>query len=133
MTDEAGFDALVGSEESRINSRLYSERALVMSKGFVVYALFHEVTGLDDIIEWLYLSREVEGPRLLERIVQESKALLELTAPEQERTQPSQPPLNWDSQLETMSKQVYLSSGAKVLLQKHLTAMERKFNEVYDI
>ena len=125
MVDEAGFDALVGSEESRLSSRLYSERALVMSKGFVAYALSHQVAGLDDIIKWLYLSRTAEGPRLLEKIVEESRILLQQPVPEEERDFLPQGSLDQTPLVEQQRGRVNLSSGAKMLLQKHLTVLTR--------
>ena len=73
-TDEAGFEALVGTPESRVSSALYSEKALVMSKGFVVHALSHDIGGLNNVLTWLYLASD--GPQLLKRVVEESTALL---------------------------------------------------------
>ena len=74
-TDEAGFDVLIGSEEARIPSALYNEKVYVMSKVFIKKALMSPLQGVDDIIQWLYSSRE-EGPKLLRRIVDDSRLLI---------------------------------------------------------
>ena len=73
--DEAGFDVLIGSEEARIPSALYNEKVYVMSKGFIKKALTSPLQGVDDIIQWLYSSHK-EGPKLLRRIVEDSRSLI---------------------------------------------------------
>ena len=73
--DEAGFDILKGSEEARIPSALYNEKVYVMSKGFIKKALTSPLQGVDDIIKWLYSSRE-DGPKLLQRVVEDSRLLI---------------------------------------------------------
>lgn len=75
MADEAGFDVLVGSAESQVPSALYSEKVFVMSKGFIKTALTNAPQGLADIVQWLYYSSQ-PGPRLLRRVVDDSKKLL---------------------------------------------------------
>lgn len=73
LTDEAGFDVLVGTEESRIPSIHYTERAYVMAKGFIIHALQRPVGGLEDVITWLYLFPG--GPQLLRQVIAESEAV----------------------------------------------------------
>ena len=67
--DEAGFDVLVGSEDSLVPSRMYSEKSFVMAKGFIKTALSNTPRGLIDVVHWLY--RAHSGPRLLDRVVRE--------------------------------------------------------------
>ena len=75
LVDEAGFDILVGSAESRVPSALYSEKVYVMSKAFIKTALTTAPHGLVDVIQWLYLSSQ-PGPHLLSRVLGDSKKLL---------------------------------------------------------
>ncbi|KAL9120604.1 MAG: hypothetical protein Q9187_002841 [Circinaria calcarea] len=121
--NEAGFNALIGTEESRINSALYSERALVMAKGFVAHALSREVNGLDDVIRWLYLSKEDEGPKLLPIVVGESNALLK--GGDALQTETSDSLSNGDKTTIRNEGRMHLSSGAKMLLRKHLANLEK--------
>lgn len=67
---------MVGSEEARVPSALYSEKVYVMARSFLRTALSSPLQGIDDIIRWLYLSSQPEGPHLLRRVVEDSKALL---------------------------------------------------------
>ena len=110
--DEAGFESLVGSEETLLPSRIYSEKALCMSKGFIAYALVHELGAVSPITNWLYL--DPTGPKLLKTVVEESNALLR-----RERS---------NSVLSTAASSVAesdrLSAGAEVLLKRHLTVLE---------
>ena len=74
-TDEAGFDVLIGSDEARVLSALYNEKAYIMSKNFIKTAFLSRVQGLDSIINWLYLD-QANGPRLLRRVVEDARALI---------------------------------------------------------
>ena len=111
-TDEAGFEILVGDNDSNVNSNLYSERARVMAKAFIARAITHQVGGLEDVIKWLYLAGD--GPQLLQQSIKESRALLEDGEGEGNAERGSVP---------------RLSSGAKILLRRHLQAMEQCFNK----
>lgn len=54
---EPAFSKLEGTREGRINSRLYSEKAYVLSRSFVRTALERPPTGLEKEIEYLYYTR----------------------------------------------------------------------------
>lgn len=54
---EPAFSKLEGTREGRINSRLYSEKAYVLSRSFVRTALEHPPTGLEKELEYLYYAR----------------------------------------------------------------------------
>lgn len=94
-----------------------------MAKGFVAHALSQEVTGLNDIIRWLYLSKEDEGPQLLMRIVGESKALLKDEDALQKETSDSSG--NGNKTVIRNGSRIRLSSGAKIILRKHLANLEK--------
>ena len=78
--NEAGYDVLVGTPESQIDSALYSEKALVTSKLFVLHALTHSVGGFDDICKWIYLVQEPVGPKLLDKVLDDCDELLARSA-----------------------------------------------------
>ena len=74
MTDEAGFETLVGSEDTLVPARIYREKALCMSKGFVAHALSHDIDAMDGILDWLYTSKA--GPHLLREIMSSVQEIL---------------------------------------------------------
>jgi ubiquitin-conjugating enzyme E2 O len=51
---EPAYDKLRGTEEGIINSRLYNEKAYVLSRGFVRRALEIPLGSLESEINWLY-------------------------------------------------------------------------------
>ncbi|KAI0068302.1 hypothetical protein BV25DRAFT_1911299 [Artomyces pyxidatus] len=51
---EPAYDKLRGTEEGIVNSRLYSEKAYVLSRGFVRRALEIPLGSLESEISWLY-------------------------------------------------------------------------------
>ena len=117
MVDEAGFDVLIGSAESQVPSALYSEKAYVMSKGFVKTALTNAPLGLADVIQWLYLSSQA-GPCLLRRILNDSKNLLaNNTTVSVDGTTDGE----MDDRGFTRAK---LSAGASILLRRHVDWLE---------
>ncbi|KAH9082216.1 hypothetical protein EDB83DRAFT_2503321 [Lactarius deliciosus] len=61
---EPAYDKLRGTEEGIINSRLYNEKAYVLSRGFVRRALEVPLGSLESEIEWLYRKqgRLAKGP-----------------------------------------------------------------------
>lgn len=118
--NEAGFDALVGTEESRITSAQYSERALVMAKGFVRHALLHPVGGFEDVVDWLYLPGQGNRPQLLQRILQTSREIVRRSEAKADRNGEAVASPGLASSDEVSR----VSSGALVLLRKHLLALE---------
>lgn len=94
-----------------------------MAKGFVAHALSQAVNGLDDVIRWLYLSNEEEGPALLPIVVGESNALLK--DGDALQTEKSDSSSNGDKTTIRNETRMHLSSGAKMLLRKHLANLEK--------
>ena len=109
--NEAGFDAYVGSSETRINSALYTEKAFVMAKGFINHALSHPSQGIESILRWLYLPIS-DGPCLLQRVLTECDKLLNEASASTASTESSG------------RMGLRLSSGAKVLLRKYATELK---------
>ncbi|KAG8528240.1 uncharacterized protein KY384_007157 [Bacidia gigantensis] len=71
--NEAGYEALVNTPDSRLPSALYNEKAYVMSKNFVKVALMTPPSGLEAVVQWLYV--DIEGPELLRRIIDDCQRL----------------------------------------------------------
>jgi ubiquitin-conjugating enzyme E2 O len=106
---------LVGAEETIIPSRIYSEKALCLSKGFVSHALRMDIGCMKDVVKWLY--HDKDGPELLKKIVNDSKELL-LRKPISEGTIVNGPRP--------------LSAGAKILLEQHIPSLEEFLNHKTD-
>ncbi|KAN0135671.1 ubiquitin-conjugating enzyme3 like-protein [Lactarius tabidus] len=76
---EPAYDKLRGTEEGIINSRLYNEKAYVLSRGFVRRALEVPLGSLEGEIGWLYRKQG-----RLAKVLCEARALVEKS-----RTEPS--------------------------------------------
>lgn len=78
--NEAGYEGLVGTEESKRPSALYSERVFLRAKGFLISALSRSetpsgLTGLQEVISWIY--RDPQGPKLLDATIRDVEKALE--------------------------------------------------------
>ena len=75
-SDEAGFEVLANTDESRTTSAMYTERAYILARGFVERALTTNPGGITDIIQWLYRESPAGGrsPELLKKVIEGAKA-----------------------------------------------------------
>ena len=119
--NEAGFDALVGTEESQVTSAQYTERALVMSKGFVRHALQQPVGGLEDVLSWLYLPGHGERPLLLQKVIEDSKGIVRVSETKLGEGAQATGGRSGNTSSEGVPR---VSAGALVLLRKHILALE---------
>jgi len=55
---EPSFEKMRGTEEGRLNSQLYNEKAYVLSRGFVRRALELPPGGLEKEIAWFYYTKD---------------------------------------------------------------------------
>jgi len=83
---EPAYEKLRGTEEGIVNSRLYNEKAYVLSRGFVRRALELPPGGLEPEIQWLYhrsgrLDKVVNDAQ---RLIEKSKNATADTAPDSE-------------------------------------------------
>ncbi|KAJ3573658.1 hypothetical protein NP233_g2277 [Leucocoprinus birnbaumii] len=69
---EPGYEKLRGTEEGATNSRLYSEKAYVLSRGFVRRALEIPLGGFEEEIKSFYFTHG-----RLRKILEDSRALIE--------------------------------------------------------
>jgi len=74
---EPAYDKLRGTEEGIINSRLYNEKAYVLSRGFVRRALEIPLGSLESEIDWLYHKHG-----RLAKVLCDARALVEKSRPE---------------------------------------------------
>lgn len=86
-----------------------------MAKLFLKTSLISPLQGIDDIIKWLYLSSQTEGPHLLRRVVEDSRALL------QDKQAGCRSNLSTDGHVAGPAK---ISTGALILLRKNLEWLE---------
>jgi len=87
---EPAYDKLRGTEEGIVNSRLYNEKAYVLSRAFVRRALEIPLGGLDLEVKWLYyqnhrLDKVIRDARML---VEKSKAGTQLSETDQDLAVP---------------------------------------------
>lgn len=69
---EPAYDKLRGTEEGMVNSRLYNEKAYVLSRGFVRRALEMPPGGLQAELTWLYCTKGK-----LAKVLRDSRQLIE--------------------------------------------------------
>ncbi|KAG7450676.1 uncharacterized protein BT62DRAFT_927948 [Guyanagaster necrorhizus] len=79
---EPAYEKLRGTEEGIVNSRLYSEKAYVLSRGFVRRALEIPLGGLEKEISWLYYTNH-----RLEKVVCDCRDLVEKSRRETDLTE----------------------------------------------
>jgi ubiquitin-conjugating enzyme E2 O len=69
---EPAYEKLRGTEEGIVNSRLYSEKAYVLSRNFVRRALEGPVGGLETELNWLYREKG-----RLHKVIKDARGLIE--------------------------------------------------------
>ena len=149
--NEAGFEGYEGEGSYQVESALYSEKAYVMARGFVRYALCNSVRGLEDCLAWLYLSkagargvgevpaddavgvgegkgkeRELARPELLEKLMRRAMTLMEYSSScardERDELVDGAGGKNAEAFMRP------LSQGAVVMLRRHLDVLQKAFH-----
>ncbi|KAL1857895.1 hypothetical protein Plec18167_001701 [Paecilomyces lecythidis] len=77
--NEAGFEAFASEGDTRIEASQYTERAFVMTRNFIKYALENPVPGFEDVLIWYYLPgpggpEGSQRPQLLRQAISEEEA-----------------------------------------------------------
>lgn len=77
--NEAGFEGYENDSRYAVEAEQYSEKAFVMSRGFIKHALSRPPAGLKDVLAWLYLPHSLSEPAnsLLGRILQRGRQLIQ--------------------------------------------------------
>ncbi|KAK9247562.1 hypothetical protein V1506DRAFT_531522 [Lipomyces tetrasporus] len=55
--NEAGYDAVQGTGTAVVNAELYSERAFVLARGFVLFAVQNHIPEFDGVFKFLYIEK----------------------------------------------------------------------------
>ena len=125
--DEAGYEALAGSQDYKLSAHHYSERVVVMSKGFIVHALSHDIAGLSDILAWLYNYSTETSPQLLLGVITDSTRILRYSERARKReeieAQNAKDPDAMEVDEGVEVKPYRLSSGAMAMLRKYINAL----------
>ncbi|KAK4689375.1 ubiquitin-conjugating enzyme E2 O, partial [Tremellales sp. Uapishka_1] len=107
---EPAYAKLEGTKEGKVNSRLYSEKAYVLSRSFVRTALERPPTGLSNEIKTFYLKKG-----RLQAVISHAKRLIEKSEVVRKDEEES-----WNA--DAMGS---LTLGASLTLKKSIVALER--------
>jgi ubiquitin-conjugating enzyme E2 O len=90
--NEAGYEALVGTQAAKVPSSVYSERVFLRSRGLIITALkalleeeHRDAPGLEtlvDVLQWMYHANG--GPKLLQIAAEDVAAILDKSDGSQE-------------------------------------------------
>lgn len=118
VPDEAGYEVFAAEGGRRVESDKYTEKTFLTTRRYIKYALDHQVSGMEDIVDWNYLpsrlnSEDCSRPLLLRRAIDTALAMIEHeghTSSGEERSASA-----------FVSR---LSLGAVVMLRKYITELE---------
>lgn len=128
---EPNFEKLKLTQEGRINSRLYSEKAFVLARNFVRRSLEKGVDGLNKEIKFFYLGdKDVGYVGRLERVLKRSYELIEksekLKIKGKEIGDGDGNGEGEESKIEMEDRPIErLSSGGTIVLKRSLNALEK--------
>ncbi|KAI4286382.1 MAG: hypothetical protein L6R35_004366 [Caloplaca aegaea] len=126
---KAGYEALQGTAKSKHTSALYSEKAFVLSRGFVTRALEDLPAGVADVVQWLYLPAP-HGPCMLHTIAEDCNIILQAGASGSSEEDSHALRKHLEKYYITSPK---LSQGVLMLLKKVMPKLESlldKYNEI---
>jgi ubiquitin-conjugating enzyme E2 O len=103
--NEAGYDVHRQAQETRPNSALYTERSYFRTRAFIVHALTKDVAPFGEELKYLYRDESKGAPKLLDKAIDASKAVLERSAEDN------------DEERDGLRK---ISLGATVMLKRQL-------------
>ncbi|KAJ4350009.1 uncharacterized protein N0V89_008630 [Didymosphaeria variabile] len=78
--NEAGYDVHRQAQETRPSSALYTERSYFRTRAFIVHALTKDVAPFAEELRYLYRNESEGAPRLLDKAIEASKAVLARSA-----------------------------------------------------
>lgn len=123
---EPAFEKFKTTPEGRLNSRLYSEKSFVLSRGFIRRALEKGLIGLEDEIRFFYLGSDGYEGRL-KRVLERSEELIQqserLRVKAKEKVGVEAEGMEVD-QVKMIDQPIErLSSGGTIVLRRTLTAL----------
>ncbi|KAG0632784.1 hypothetical protein HOY80DRAFT_897550 [Tuber brumale] len=121
--NEAGFGVFEGADEVSLASALYSEKAYILSRGFVKHALETPMSGFEDEIKWLYLPHQKGGLNLLEAVICSTKEVVK-------RSECEETIAGGKAEESARERVGNVTAGALILLKRNLQALERVMERV---
>ena len=127
--NEAGFETMQEERANLPEAMLYSEKAFVIARGFVSYALSSPVQGLEEILAWLYMpagenSQDAAQCSYLQKIVWRAQQLIQSSEDSRKDSQE----VLFDGKGGSANKENTflkpLSKGAIVMLKKAIFKLE---------
>ncbi|RPA93357.1 hypothetical protein L873DRAFT_1816002, partial [Choiromyces venosus 120613-1] len=115
--NEAGFGVFQGADEVSLASTLYSEKAYILTRGFVGHALENPMTGFEEEIRWLYLPHQ-GGLDLLKEVIRTAKEVVKRSECKHQQHADAA-----DTSVEERAVS-NVTAGALILLKKNLAALE---------
>ncbi|KAK9370096.1 hypothetical protein V1509DRAFT_618515 [Lipomyces kononenkoae] len=112
--NEAGYDAVQGTGTAAVNAELYSERAFVLARGFVLFVLRNYIPEFESVIKYLYYERGY-----LKSCVEWERDVLTNS-----EVATSLPSVEWST-----GRIAKVTKGAKVLLVKNYNSLRRILEE----
>ncbi|KAF9728860.1 hypothetical protein PMIN06_002447 [Paraphaeosphaeria minitans] len=107
--NEAGYDVHRQAQETRPSSALYTERSYFRTRAFIVHALTKDVAPFAEELRYLYRNEDEGAPRLLDKAIEASKAVLERSAQDN------------DDERDGLRR---ISLGATVMLKRQVEKLE---------
>lgn len=136
--NEAGFEDLAADGAYTVESLQYTEKAYIITRGFIKHALQYPVVGFEDILSWMYLpatdsqvaqtSTAQHRPDLLRKSILRARNLMD-RAQSVEGYMPDQDLLDGTGH---PSKDGFLrkpSKGANVMLKRQVEDLEKILKE----
>ncbi|KAL3466267.1 hypothetical protein BJX64DRAFT_284835 [Aspergillus heterothallicus] len=115
--NEAGYEVLGAQNHNRVESALYTEKAFLMTRTFILHALECPVSGFEDVLAWHYIpGPSSTRPQLLRKAIREALEMVDhhnCTAFEGN-----------GEELRASAFLPRLSLGAVVMLKRHVSALQ---------
>lgn len=130
--NEAGFEGYENDRAYTRESEQYSEKAFVMARAFVKYALFRPPGGLEDILSWLYLPHDPTKPMnsLLGTIIERGNLLLRKSEEAKSANDDSLVDSKGEKDDATNVFLKPLSRGAAVMLKRSIVELQTQLNQL---
>ncbi len=133
--NEAGFEGYENDRAYTRESEQYSEKAFVMARGFVKYALLRPPGGLEDILAWLFLPHDPSQPQhsLLATVIKKGKLLLEKSEEARAAQDDSLLDAAGEKGDDTKVFLKPLSRGASVMLKRSIGELQAQLDRLCSI
>jgi ubiquitin-conjugating enzyme E2 O len=105
--NEAGYESLRKTESHQLSSQRYTEKVYLHSYEFIKYALENKPLAVEDILQWLYLSKDEYAPHYLDQAIENLEGVV-------------QSPGTLRAGMKTVP-----SKGALMILQRKLEALKQ--------